>query len=73
MRTAMVPKKLTAKATQTTALGRVIYANSITITPGTISCDLHDGEILVHAITKGGFDDVEAGTMNKMVHWLEGT
>lgn len=33
-----------------TDLGRMIFANSITLTPGTISVQMEDGEILVHAL-----------------------
>jgi multicomponent Na+:H+ antiporter subunit E len=35
---------------------RVIYANSITLTPGTISVSLEKNKILVHSLTKEGLD-----------------
>lgn len=35
---------------QKTDLGQVIYANSITLTPGTISVETEDGHFLVHAL-----------------------
>ncbi|PHR94351.1 MAG: cation:proton antiporter [Robiginitomaculum sp.] len=35
---------------QSTDMGRTVFANSITLTPGTISVELEDGEILVHAL-----------------------
>ena len=35
---------------QKTDLGRTIFANSITLTPGTISVELDEGKILVHAL-----------------------
>ena len=37
--------------TQKTDLGQTIFANSITLTPGTISVDIEDGGILVHAVS----------------------
>ncbi len=40
--------------------GQVIYANSITLTPGTVSTDLTEGKIQVHGLLKGaesGFAD----------------
>ena len=35
---------------QKTDLGQVIFANSITLTPGTISVEVEEGEFLVHAV-----------------------
>jgi len=35
---------------QKTDIGRVMFANSITLTPGTVSVDLADDHILVHAL-----------------------
>ena len=39
---------------QTTAVGLVSHANSITLTPGTIAVEAEAGEFLVHAITREG-------------------
>ena len=33
-----------------TDMGKVVFANSITLTPGTVSVDMGDGKILVHAL-----------------------
>lgn len=35
---------------QKTDLGRTMFANSITLTPGTVSMSVKDGEIVVHAL-----------------------
>lgn len=45
--------------TQKTDLGQVIYANSITLTPGTISVETEVGHFLVHALDYGD-DDMDA-------------
>jgi len=37
--------------TQKTDLGQTIFANSITLTPGTISVDVEDGSFLVHTVS----------------------
>ena len=58
--------------TQKSDLGRVIFANSITLTPGTISMEVTDNEILVHGLTKAALDDLEEGTMNRKVCSVEG-
>jgi multicomponent Na+:H+ antiporter subunit E len=46
-------------STQKTDLGQTIFANSITLTPGTISVDIDGHGILVHAVSYAN-DDVEA-------------
>lgn len=46
------------KAQSSDHLIQVIQANSITLTPGTMSMDLSEGEIFVHAISKETMDDI---------------
>ncbi len=43
------------------------YANSITLTPGTVSMYASDKEILVHALHSDGIKDLEKGEMNKRI------
>jgi multicomponent Na+:H+ antiporter subunit E len=69
---AISPRVITVKALQKTDLGLVIFANSITLTPGTLSMDLNAGEITVHALNKEFADDVLGGEMNRRVARLEG-
>ncbi len=59
------PRLIRVPTSQTTDVGRVIYANSITLTPGTISLELSDGEILVHALTREGAEGLAAGDMDR--------
>jgi multicomponent Na+:H+ antiporter subunit E len=66
------PRIVVAPTTQKTDLGRVIYANSITLTPGTISLDVGDDYILVHALTQATADGVLSGDMDRRVTRLEG-
>lgn len=51
-------------------LGKVIYANSITLTPGTVSINLTDDEIVVHALTREGMDTLKTGEMHRRVKAL---
>ncbi len=44
------PNIIEIKTTMNSALGRLILANSITLTPGTLSVDISDDRILVHWI-----------------------
>lgn len=58
--------------TQTTRLGKTIYANSITLTPGTVSVRLEpNGKLLVHALTADSMDDLKTGAMDSRVTDLE--
>ena len=59
------------KATQKADLNRVIYANSITLTPGTVSVELVGDDILVHALTREAAEDVQSGDMDWHVTHLE--
>jgi multicomponent Na+:H+ antiporter subunit E len=66
------PVLIRVKAGQKTDVGRVIYANSITLTPGTISMIMEGDEILVHALTREGAEGVESGDMDRRVCRCEG-
>lgn len=66
------PVVLNARASQRTDLGQVLYANSITLTPGTTSMDLDPGVILVHALSQEGADDIRSGVMDARVTRTEG-
>ena len=66
------PRLLRIRATQKSNLGRVILANSITLTPGTVTLDVRDGTLLVHALTPKSADGLLSGDMDRRVTWLEG-
>lgn len=59
------------KPTQKTDLGLVIHANSITLTPGTISVEVRRGEFLVHALTAQGAAQLAGSEMDRRVTELE--
>ncbi|RMH21096.1 MAG: hypothetical protein D6696_06555 [Acidobacteria bacterium] len=61
-----------APASQKTAIGQVSYGNSITLTPGTLTLDLADGEVLVHALTPEAAAALLEGEMDRRARWLEG-
>ncbi len=55
-----------------TELGAVIYANSITLTPGTTAIGFTpEGEVLVHALHEASIDELEAGEMARRVRAVE--
>jgi multicomponent Na+:H+ antiporter subunit E len=53
----------------------VIYANSITLTPGTVtvSVDQKKGELLVHALSEKAARELLSGEMHRRVRKLEGS
>jgi len=46
----VTPTLVRIPAPQKTDIGRTVFANSITLTPGTVSVDMDGEEILVHAL-----------------------
>jgi len=61
-------------STQKTEIGRVIYANSITLTPGTVAINIaKDGDVIVHALHKESIEALERGEMSRRVTRLEKT
>ena len=66
------PVVIEVKASQATDMGKVIYANSITLTPGTVSIDTSEDMIRVHAISSEGAASLEQGEMDRRVSLLEG-
>lgn len=66
------PVLLRVRATQKTDVGRTTFANSITLTPGTISVEVGDDEILVHALTQDGASGLADGEMDRRVTRFEG-
>lgn len=66
------PSVFTIKASQTTDLGKTIYANSITLTPGTVTIALNDDEMTIHALTPAAAEGLAAGEMDRRVAKVEG-
>ena len=68
----LAPRVIQVAASQKTHLGQVIYANSITLTPGTVAVETDEGTIDVHALTREAAEDVRSGAMDGRVTDLEG-
>ena len=66
------PRLVRIRASQKTDLGLAIHANSITLTPGTLSLDVRQRTILVHALTREAAEELAAGEMDRRVTRLEG-
>lgn len=65
------PTLSTMQVSQKTEIGKVIYANSITMTPGTVTVDLVGDQITVHSLLRENIDTLELGEMDRRVSQLE--
>ncbi|MFK7988827.1 MAG: Na+/H+ antiporter subunit E [Sandaracinaceae bacterium] len=65
------PHLIRVRANQRTSLGEVIFANSITITPGTVTLDVRDGILLVHCLDDAMASEDTSGALADRVRWLE--
>lgn len=61
------PRVVTIKASSENPVDQATLANSITLTPGTLAVDVHNGEITVHALTEAGADELMKGEMDRRV------
>lgn len=60
------------KPSQESAAGLVTHANSITLTPGTITVEAGHDEFLVHGLTREGADGTVGSDMDRRVRRFEG-
>ncbi len=68
----ITPTIVRFRGMQRTDLGRFVFANSITLTPGTITIGVEEDQFEVHALVSGMVDGMEEGPMNRKVSRLEG-
>ena len=61
------------KVSQQTRMGKVIHANSITLTPGTVTLDIDEetNEFEIHSINHELIADLEYGEMDRRITRLE--
>ena len=66
------PTWIKVSANQKSRLGRAVFANSITLTPGTVSVDVGEDYVWVHALSKEGAESLlDGGDMGKRVCAVE--
>lgn len=66
------PTLVRFRPSQQTDVGLVLHANSITLTPGTITIEARADEFLVHGITRVGAEGVVDSEMDRRVTACEG-
>lgn len=52
---------------------RALYANSITLTPGTLSVDLDGDDVTVHALQQSSIDELKQGHMKNKITSIWGS
>jgi len=65
------PTVLVLEAQAQTDVGQVILGNSITLSPGTVTLDLHEGKLLIHCLTSEGAVELQKGEANRRAAALE--
>ncbi len=65
------PTLIRLQPSQRGELGQVIYANSITLTPGTVTTYLSEGRLEVHALSEEGATALRQGEMDRRVSAIE--
>jgi multicomponent Na+:H+ antiporter subunit E len=66
------PTLVRFRPNQRTDVCLTTHANSITLTPGTISVEVRRTEFLVHAVTEAGAEGIREGEMDRRVTRFEG-
>ncbi len=61
------PRMFEIPQPQESDLGAVIYANSITLTPGTVTIRFSKDNLTVHALSKAGAAQLATGTMSQEI------
>ena len=65
------PVMVSFHTTLKSRLARVILANSITLTPGTITVSLHGDEVIVHCLDRSLAEGMEDSSFVKMLEHME--
>jgi multicomponent Na+:H+ antiporter subunit E len=66
-KTPISPQMIEIPQSQETDLGAVIYANSITLTPGTVTVELSKDNLTVHALSKEAASELATGAMSEEI------
>jgi multicomponent Na+:H+ antiporter subunit E len=53
-----------------TPLEKALYANSITLTPGTLTTDVKEDHFMIHCLTPEGIDELKEGEMEDRIRRL---
>jgi multicomponent Na+:H+ antiporter subunit E len=54
-----------------TDVGQVVFGNSITLSPGTVTLDLHEGQVMIHCLNSQSAKELQEGEANRRAAALE--
>ena len=54
----------------TSSLAKTLYANSITLTPGTLTTDVREDHFMVHSLSPDGIENLRKGGMEEKIQRL---
>jgi multicomponent Na+:H+ antiporter subunit E len=69
----MQPQIIEIDAETQTQAGQAILGNCITLTPGTVTLDVYQGRLRVHALTDAGAAALRQGEINRRVRQVIGS
>lgn len=67
----LTPTLVTFRANLNTDFGRFLLANSITLTPGTITVQVEGNQLTVHCLDKSMLDTSPGGTFQRWIRKME--
>ncbi|MFK7977388.1 MAG: Na+/H+ antiporter subunit E [Halioglobus sp.] len=65
------PTMVVLKAESQSEVGLVILGNAITLSPGTVTLDVHEGQLTVHCLTRASAEALQTGEASKRAADLE--
>ena len=66
------PRIVTTRVPFKSALGKVVYGNTCTLTPGTVTLMLSEDKLVAHALDAQSAEALSDGKLARKVRWLEG-
>lgn len=65
------PRIVTVPVRLGSPIAKVTYANSVTLTPGTVTLLLETDSLEAHALTRSSAEALQSGAMERKIAWLE--
>lgn len=66
------PVLITHQTTLSSAFARVTFANSVTLTPGTLTVDVEDGSFRIHSLAESFATDIASGDLERRIAHIFG-
>lgn len=67
------PRIVTVPVPLKSALGKVVYGNTCTLTPGTVTIGLDREKLVAHALDRQSAEALVSGRLVEKIRWLEGS